>query len=219
MKKLFLLLATSLCLTRFAIADTSYLLLQGPFGDLGAVETFQWQVNYTHGTLTTGQDLLNVVFGTPVDTGTLYQSTYEIFSAGNNVQGAHYIDFGSGGSSLFAISFTMNSITKEQSAAWDPSWNYYVAGGAGGNHGGSYSSDSWTYSDDGITTRTLSDGSFDAWSFGENFPADPIMNGTTTYAPTTGNFSSAVVINVVPEPGSVAFLAAGGLLLVRRRRR
>lgn len=219
MKKLLFLLATSLCLTRFAMADTSYLLLQGPFGSGGSLETFQWKVNYTHGTLTTGQDLLNVVFGVPVDTNTLYQGTNEIFSAGNNVQGAHYIDFGSGGSSLFTISYTMHSTTVEQSAAWDPSWNYSVAGGAGGNHGGSYSSGSWTYSDDGITTRTLSDGSFDAWSFGENFPADPIVNGTTTYAPTSGNFASAIVINVVPEPGSLAFLSAGGLLLVRRRRR
>lgn len=219
MKKLLFLLATSLCLTRFAMADTSYLLLQGPFGDGGSLQTFQWQVNYTHGTLTTGEDLLNVVFGVPVDAGTLYQSTYEIFSAGNNVQGAHYIDFGTGGSSLFTISYTMGGTTVEQSAAWDPSWNYSVAGGAGGNHGGNYDSGSWIYSDDGISTRTLSDGSFDAWSFGENFPAAPIVNGTTTYAPTSGNFASATVINVVPEPGSLAFLSAGGLLLVRRRRR
>lgn len=219
MKKLLLLLATSLCLTRFAMADTSYLLLQGPFGTSGALETFQWQVNYTHGTLITGQQLLNVVFGVPVDTNTLYQSTYEIFSAGNNVQGASYIDFGTGGSSLFTISYTMHSTTVAQSEAWDPAWNYYVAGGAGGNHGGNYSSGSWTYSDDGISTRTLSDGSFDAWSFGENFPADPVVNGTGIYAPTTGNFAGAIVINVVPEPASFAFLAAGGLLLICRRRR
>ena len=214
MKKLFLLLATSLCLTRFAMADTSYLLVQGPFGDGGSLETFEWKVNYNSGTLITGQQLLNVVFGVPVDANTLYGGN-EVFTATNNLIGAKYIDFGGG--SLFTISYTLGGSTVEQDPNFSPGWNYYVAGGSG--TGGSYTSGSWAYSNDGLSTRTLTDGSFDAWSFGATYPNDPIMNGDTTYAPTANNFASATVINVVPEPGSLAFLAAGGLLLVRRRRR
>lgn len=217
MKKLLLLLATSLCLTRFAMADTSFLLVQGPFGSGSSLETFQWQVNYAHGTLITGQQLLNVVFGIPIDTGTTYQGS-EVFSATNNLIGANYIDFSGGaGTSLFTISVTLDNQTVEQDSSFSPGWNYYVAGGSG--TGGSYTSGSWSYSGDGLSTRTLSDGSFDAWSFGSTFPNDPIVNGTGTYAPTASNFAGATVIDVVPEPVSLTFLAAGGLLLVGRRRR
>ena len=218
MKKLLLLLATFLSISRFACADTSYLLVQGPFGSGNTVETFEWKVLYAHGSLTTGLDLLNVVFGHPTDTGNLYEGTYEIFSASNNLQGASYIDFGSGGSSLFTISYTLDNKTVQQDDSFDPAWNYYVAGGSGSGQGGSYTSGSWTYSNDGVNTRALGDGSFDAWSFGENFPPDAIAGGTGANAPTPSDFAGATVINLVPEPASTAFLSIGALLLIRRRR-
>lgn len=220
MKKLLFIAATTVFFTRLACADSSYLLIQGPFGAGSTTETFEWKVNYAHGSLTTGMDLLNAVFGTPTDTGTLYQSTYEIFSAGNNIQGAQYIDFnltpGDPGTSLFTISYTLGGTTVQQTDAFDPSWNYYVAGGAGSGNGGPYSSASWTYANDGINSRTLSDGSFDGWVFGD--PSVPVS--IAGFTPTTGDFSGATVVNfgVVPEPTSLAFLSVGALLLIRRRR-
>jgi hypothetical protein len=213
MKKLLLAAATSIFLSHLSHADTSYLLIQGPFGASDAVETFEWKVLYPHGSLNTGLDLLNAVFGQPTDTGTQYQNTYEIFSAGNNVQGAHYIDFGSGGSSLFTISYTLGGKTVEQDGSYSPGWNYYVAGGSG--TAGNYDSGAWTYSGDGLESRGLSDGSFDGWVYGNTFPADTISGGTTTFAPTAANFAGATV---VPEPASLAFLSLGALLLIRRRR-
>ena len=39
-------------------ADTSHLLIQGPFGAGGTEATFKWQVNYGAGVLLNGQDLL-----------------------------------------------------------------------------------------------------------------------------------------------------------------
>lgn len=218
MKKLLFTIATSIFVSHLACADTSYLLIQGPFGASSSIETFEWKVNYTHGTLNTGLDLLNAVFGTATDTATLYQSTYELFSAGNNVQGASYIDFGSGGSSLFTISYTLGGTTVEQDPSFDPGWNYYVAGGSGSGNGGSYSSGSWTYSQDGLNTRGLSDGSFDGWVIGETFPNVPIAGGTGADAPNTTNFAGATTVNVVPEPASAALLCLGGLLFIRRRR-
>ena len=93
--------------------------------------------------------------------------------------------------------------------------NYYLAGG-GGLH--SYpNSGAWSYSDDGSTTRTLANGSYDAWVFGNTFPPVAI-NGNL---PTVPKFSGATVVNVVPEPTSVALLllGAGGLLAFSKRRR
>jgi hypothetical protein len=219
MKKQLLLIAASFFVSHLVWADTSYLLVQGPFGSTGSVETFEWKVIYPHGSLTTGIDLLGAVFGKPTDTGNLYEGTYEIFSASNNLKGASFIDFGTGGSSLFTISYTLDNKTVQQDDAFSPGWNYYVAGGAGGNHGGAYdNTGAWTYSDDGTNSRALSDGSFDAWSFGATFPPDPIAGGTGADAPTTPNFAGATVVNVVPEPASLTFLSLGALLLIRRRR-
>jgi len=220
MKNLILFAVVSVALTRLACADTSYLLIQGPFGASSTTETFEWKVNYAHGSLTTGMDLMNAVFGTPIDTGNLYQSTYEIFSAGNNIQGANYIDFnttpGDPGTSLFTISLTLGGTTVQQTDAFDPSWNYYVAGGAGSGNAGPYPSGSWTYANDGLNSRALSDGSFDGWVFGD--PSVPVT--ISGLSPTPTDFAGATVVNfgVVPEPSSLVFLSVGALLFLRRRR-
>jgi len=201
-----------------ASADTSYLLIQGPFGISGSVDSLKWKVNYHPGQITKSSDLLAAVFGSPQSTGTTYtdgfNGTYPIFSAGNNLQGARYIDFGGG--AYFVIGFTFNGQTAQMNPSYDPGWNAYVAGGGGAQ---SYPSGAWTYSGDGITTRTLANGSFDGWVFGATtFQSEAkIANGTTTLAPLAAMFSDATAINLIPEPGSALLLLCGAIMLLRRR--
>ncbi len=197
-------------------SDASYLLFQGSFGD------FEWQYHYEASTPETGQDLLNAVFGTPVLSSSTYTdgfgSTYSYYTAGNAAQGAGYIDFGGG--SLFLVSVTLDSTTIAQDPSYSPGWNYYVAGG-GSNYDTGYDPTTWSYSNDGLDTRSLADGSFDAWVFGstDNPPAVSGSNST----PTAANFAGAPVVGVIPEPGSGTFLLiamAGGVAfqILRRRR-
>lgn len=222
MKKFLLLAATAVFLPQLASADTSYLLVQGPFGIGSSIETFQWQVNYAPGTLSTGMDLMNAVFGLPIDTHTSYQG-HEVYTASNTINGVpvsiSYVDFGGGGSFLFSHSFTLGGTTVQEDVSSDPGWNYYLAGGSGTFNGGPYDSGTWTYANDGLTSRSLSNGSFDGWVFGENGfgVTDALITG---FSPTTADFSGATVVNIgaVPEPTSLAFLSVGGLLLFRRRR-
>lgn len=219
MKKLIFTFCALLAAVSALRADTSYLLIQGPFGAGSAVQTYQWKVLYAPGSLITGLDLLNAVLGAPVKTGTTYTDgfagTYDLYRAGSTAKGASYIDFSiaQNGSQLFTLSFTLNSTAVAMSSFYDPGWNYYVAGGA-------YASNAWTYSDDGIGTRTLADGSFDGWVFGTTFPEAPIAPTATAgdNNPVSGNFAAATVVNV-PEPGSAGMLILGvaGLLIRRRR--
>ena len=66
MKKKTITLAVALFAAAAGLrADTSYLLIQGPFGAGSTEATFKWQVNYGAGLLVNGQGLLNTVFGTP----------------------------------------------------------------------------------------------------------------------------------------------------------
>jgi len=200
-------------------ADTSYLLIQGPFGSGGAEQTFKWQVNYRTGQLTTGLDLLSAVFGSPSHSGSFnddFGGTYDQWVAGNGTQGMSLIDFNNNNlSAPFTISFTLASKTVVMPPDYSLTWSYYVAGG-GSNLGNGYdNAGNWTFSQDGSLARTLVDGSFDSWVFGD-FTAAIDGAGNT---PTTSNFSGATVINV-PEPTGAAMLVfgAGGLALFRRRR-
>jgi hypothetical protein len=50
-----------------ALADTSYFLLQGPFGGGDLTTTHKWKFVYEPGDLASGGDLLEMIFGTPVE--------------------------------------------------------------------------------------------------------------------------------------------------------
>lgn len=215
-----------LCGRPLAIGAVSYLLIQGPFGSGGATATMEWTVNYASGSLTTGQDLLNAVFGTPQSADSYVDasfSTYPYYKAGNATEGAGYIDFGSG--SFLLESVTLQGVKVAQNPSYSPGWNYYVAGGAGSGNGGAYaSSGSWTYSNDGAPTRLLADGSFDGWVFGSTYPEDVIAGGQ--FSPTVGNFSNAgsfssantLSVGSVPEPERFVTALFGLTLLLLRRR-
>lgn len=204
-------------------------MIQGPFASGGAMETHEWQVNYSAGQLTTGLDLLTAVFGNPTANGTYTDAlngTYNYFTSTSTYGSAGYIDFGGG--SLFTESFTLNGTKVAQDTSYRPGWNYYVAGGSGvygGNNvagsNSSYTNGSWTYSNDGSTSRKLADGSFDGWVYGGTFPPATISGDTSNNAPVVSNFSSATVINFssTPEPGRPLLLVFGLITLVMRRRR
>jgi hypothetical protein len=70
-------------------------------------------------------------------------------------------------------------------------WEYYLSSDGGAD---------WTSSTQGFSARMLSDGSYDGWSFSTAVSGPPI-------APTA-----------VPEPGGIALLAMGGVMLRRRPR-
>ena len=198
-------------------ADTSYLLLQGPFGSGGAEETFQWQINYPTGELVSGMDLLNTILGSPSFSGsnypTYFGSLQPYWIAGNSTQGAGYINYSgtaTTGSTLltnpFLAAVTLDSTTVAQDSEYINIWNYYVAGG-GSNYGAGYANGAWLYSNDGLLSRSLVNGSFDAWVFGSVYDLSGVDGANN--APTAADFSGATVITVVPEPGGAALQLSG----------
>lgn len=215
-----------------ARADTSYLLIQGPFGSGSTTQTYKWQVNYTPGELSTGFDLLNAVFGTPVLTGSYtdaYSDNYPEYTSskdGNSVQYYYYTSSSFSGYS--PISFTLGGTYVLQDPTYDPGWGYYVAGGTGTYSGTSYQNNgSWTFSSDGASARALANGSYDGWVFGAAFPdpnatiddsnsdADPVQSEFTTT-----DSSAFYQIVDIPEPGApLLLLAAAGLLAASSRLR
>lgn len=209
-------------------ANSSYLLIQGDFDPNNpALETHLWEVVYQSGQPGTGQDLLNAVFGVPIDTGMQKADAFgtlrPVFSAGNTTLGATYMYYASF-DSLLLDSVTIGGLTEGQNPTQTEGWNYYVAGGSGssippGFTPGNYPSGTWTFAGDGAKTRNLSDLSFDGWVFGESFPATAtIAGGDSTYAPLADRFANATLI-VVPEPsGTLLFLLCLGALNLRRRR-
>ncbi len=206
-------------------ADTSYLLIQGPFGPLDAELTFKWQVNYPAGALVYGQDLMNAVFGAPTQNGVYmdaFANTYDYYEAGTGMQKAGYIDFGTMPGTLtspFLVSLTLGLTTVTQEPDYNPGFTYYVAGGGGAQaypNGGT-----WSSSLDGAATRTLANGSYDAFVFGPtDYQMEAQISGTTN-TPTATNFIAATPINAVPEPASALLflIGAGGLLALSKRRR
>lgn len=200
MKKIIIALAVAFFATITGVrADTSYLLIQGPFGSGGATETFDWVVNYQPGDLTTGLDLLTAAL------------------TSDELQTSYYAGLG-----YLVDGFTLGGASV-QPGPWDDStdsglvWNYYTAGANDG---------SWSYAANGASSTAISDGSFDGWVYGTVSYADyPVIEAADiagdNNTPTKANFSDATVITVVPEPGSVALLAlgAGGMAMLYKRRR
>jgi len=209
-------------------ADTSYLLIQGPFGSGSTTETFEWKVNYQAGTLITGQDLLDAVLGSTTPDGTYtnaFGRTYNYYTAGNSVQGAGYLDYSGTTSTVltdpFLASITLGSTTVAQDTSYIDGWTYFVAGG-GSNFGSGYPNNgTWTASNDGTASRSLVNGSYDAWVYGLNDPYGPpyVSVQGANCAPTPADFTSATVITV-PEPRGVVLLifGAGGMLAYCGRR-
>ena len=209
-------------------ADTSYLLIQGPFGPGNTVETFQWAFNYATGEVVTGQDMLDEVFGTPVQQAAgytdAYSATYPYYVATNGAASAGYI------TSIYtpgflAISYTLDGTTVTQDPTYDPGWDYYVEGGTGDDalgydEPGAYPDNGiWNASNDGPGSRQVADGSYDAWVFGASGSNDePLATVSgTNYAPTTADFASVPVTDV-PEPGCIALLSLGLLGIWRTAR-
>ncbi len=210
-----------LCFSRVDGA-VSFLLAQGPFGAGATVETYKWQVNYNSGQLVTGQDLLNVVFGAPVDSGTVYTDgfggTNPYFVSSNGQWGAGYISFNSG---LFLESLTISGKKVAQDISYSPGWSYYDAGGTDGA-GLIYPDGNWYYANSGTGARQLANGSFDGFVFGADsgnpFYTPPSITGAENM-PVASNFASATLIVITPEPGRLVLIWLGISSMVLRRRR
>lgn len=224
----------ALCLAACAFlhsarADSSFLLIQGAFGAGGSEATFKFRIDYPPGALSTGQNLLDSVFGTPVLDGTDSANGQPLYFAGTAARNVQYDHFSFGDQ---VVAFTFNSVTikANDTPASGPTqdWAYYVAGGAGQFNGGPYSSGSWNFANDGQGTRTLATDSFDGWVFGSsgfdsNFSSDgsvvTINGAATDNAPTDADFANAFVISI-PEPrGTVLLLGGMAVLWFWKRRR
>lgn len=82
-------------------------------------------------------------------------------------------------------------------------WSYWL------NNGNPYSGGSWDSGMEGFSTRVLTDGAWDGWSF------HPGFTGPAPSIPT------AAQVAAVPEPNSLTLLLVGsaGAMVVRRRKR
>lgn len=234
-------------------AASSYLTIQGPLGSGGTYQTYKFRVEYS-GVLTipgfqpdppgvpvpfvnTGEALIAAVFGNGVTTAN------GIYS---NSVGTATIPGG------FLSSFQMTGGSSISAGVWPtgPQWGSFSAGGtyvdtwATPVINGVYDSGIWTESKTGMATRYLSDGSFDAWAYGnmtdtgfEDEFGFPIM----TFAPPTGvtptlaDFSgpgytetkvsanglaySVYLITAVPEPGRMLLCLLGVTAVMARRSR
>ncbi|MCE9520255.1 MAG: hypothetical protein K8R87_11975, partial [Verrucomicrobia bacterium] len=145
----------------------SYLLVQGPFGPSHETETQKLEVIYDAGRLTTGQDLLNAVFGGPV--AQPYPDD-QISIAGDATFGATYLY----GTSYFVNAFNLHGT--QVADEFNPSWFNYASGGGYFSDlfpppiSGSYDANSWTLSATGQTDRLLryndyTGATYDAWVF------------------------------------------------------
>ncbi|WP_038166872.1 PEP-CTERM sorting domain-containing protein [Verrucomicrobium sp. BvORR106] len=212
-----------------------FLVIEGDFDtNSTALESFKFRFEYDTAqtpALQTGQDLLNVLFGVRGSTPTVLNGK-TFFSSTNGSYGATY-EYFSSFDAYIVSQFTINGVTFPGSPLFTNGkyWNYQVAGGSGDFYEGNYpfldenNNPAWTSAWDGISTRNLSNGSFDAFTFGTGANSDIAAN-----LPTAANFSNLTALfttangitvygSAVPEPGRSMLLAAGCVLLVFRRRR
>ena len=206
-------------------ATTTYLLVEGKFpSSAGSLTTYIWEVQYSGSQLLSGQDLLNVVFGTPIVTGAPIGG--QTYSASNGTNGALYPYSAVYG--FYPSRFTIDGLQGEETPAnYSSYWSYFSAGGGYNDTSGTgyndpvagpYDGGAWAYGATGPSDRLLeypggSAPSFDAFTFGQG--------SAPSILPTVSAFNGATVINLnsVPEPGRVMLLALGVVGIMQRRNR
>jgi len=195
-------------------AAVSYFMLMGDFDESGSMQTYKWAVNYTSGTLLTGKDLMDAIFGVPVP-GTGDDEGLSIASNGDftvKTSGDYLLSFSYQGQELADNGF-------------DESWWSYAALGSysstfqGETYEGDYGA-SWESAGSGFSGRSLVDGSFDGWIFTPYDPDTFVPMFPITGTPTAADFSGpdTIVVNI-PEPGKGVLLILAGVCFVLRRKR
>jgi hypothetical protein len=214
----------------------SYLLIQGEFDSSHAgLETSRWAVTYDPAVLTTSQDLLDRVFGTPkLVSGTTdrYETDPTSWAADGSTWKVSYKNDASYG--LFVDHFIRNNVALNSNFGSNLGWNLDVAGGGGFSgsdySGADYASGIWTYSNDGSGSRTLANNSIDAWVYGDTgtystvdpYPLLTPPVAVTGFSAAPSSFSGAgvnVVSSAAPEPSRVLLLMIGLIVPSFRRRR
>ena len=219
-----------------AYGAVSYLLIQGEFDSSHAgLETSRWSVTYDPAVLTTSQDLLDRVFGTPkLVSGTTdrYETDPTAWAADGNTWKVRYKFDSSYG--LFVDYFTRNGVALVSNFANILGWNFDVAGGGGFSgsdySGADYASGVWTYSNDGSGSRTLANNSIDGWVFGDtgtyggppdfNLLTPPVsVSGFSATPSALGGSGVNVVSSAAPEPCRGLLLMIGLIVPIFRRSR
>jgi hypothetical protein len=210
MKRLLAVAAALAVACTSAFADSSYFLIQGPFGPAGETTTSKWRIDYESGDLVTGRDLLGAVFGEMTNSGTTKYGA-KLYSAGNATKGITFLEY-SWGLLIHSISLGGIEIFAGPDLG-DPYWGYFVAGGSGEFQPAGYGSDAWHEALEGFSTRYLADGSFDGWLMG-------YWGDTLDSVPLETYFADATVI-AIPEPGGIglAFIGFSGIWVLKRRQR
>jgi len=208
------LLGTSLSSVSGAVW-TSYLAVEVPGTGSTLFEVQYESTSFANPSQITGADLLDCIFGSASANGVYADAFGGIigYSTATSVHGSvNYLDFGT----PFVESFEFGGTTFAQDTDYDPSWIYFAAGGAGSSQGGAYASGVWTPSLDGVATRFVSNGSFDAFVLGGvDASFAPLV--APSVLPTAGDFASAVLISkvAVPEPSRALLLLGGTCALLR----
>lgn len=126
-------------------------------------------------------------------------------SLGQIVFGAFYDLDGDGGTATFDTSEATSGGASDpddhfkQGWFFDGFWGYLNGATVGPTIPG------WNTAGGGFASRTLADGSWDAWVFSDDLVTFIIPN-------------PVLATSAVPEPGTVAMLLAGAVLALRRRR-
>ena len=164
-----------------------YFLLQGNFdASTSAVETYKFKVTDNGGVLQDGQDLMNNIFGTPINVGSTNE--YRSTGSGFDISYTYYSDYDS--YLINSIKLSSSSTVLSTNGSLGVSWNGYSSGGGYadaflfdpvleeyvGPLTGPYADGTWTYGYTGMSQRSLLDidgdgtleASYDGWVFGND---------------------------------------------------
>lgn len=212
-----------------------YLMIQADSNpSVSGLETYKFKFQYDDSVtpaLTKGMDLLTTLFG-PISPTPVEIEGGDYYLAQNGNFGATYQNFGSPGTPNYFVSqFTLFGTTVPSSVEFDGTnyWGYEVSGGSGtfAPVGGYAATSTWLSADDGASTRTLVNGSFDGWVYGPGATTPPTETGNQATAGDFSNlnyllFTTASGISVysaTPEPGRVLLAFIGVALLFFKRAR